>query len=384
MNRVKRYIFSTLIVLFIALAITPAQGGQNYDYRDDSFVKVSSQDCGSKERACVIAAFTGMLVSMNDSRLGTNITEIADKLKTYSDYYQNPNDPNDDGATLNGTINATTYIWGDGDITSGRTLDKTSITNATNPPPPKDVTYPQDGVTMNDHSGRYPTAAEIAKAITEKKKCSVGFVRYDYSKNPWEVIWAHIIRIVAIDATGTEWTDAQGVKHKKTRVLIYDPFHDSLIDTHIEEVGNGPRPTYVYIGAWGQWNLLEDLACISVTKNGNGGGKGGGPGTPKKNPPGGGSKGGGTAGSTKFQCSAGDPNFDPNNPSNVCEDNCPDTDYCDSTACKCLPLPSCGEWQTVVTSGVEPDGGSSTQVCKPDDNDCPPNYTCNDKTCQCE
>lgn len=48
--------------------------------RDETFVPVSSALIGYPENGCVIACVTGMLVSLNDSRIGVDPRNISSKL----------------------------------------------------------------------------------------------------------------------------------------------------------------------------------------------------------------------------------------------------------------------------------------------------------------
>ena len=88
-----------LFSVFFVLAI--------YDIFDSTFVPVTSAECGNQQNNCAIAVATGALVSFHDPNVGTNITEVSDRLKSIT-----PTNDDVDGTNIDDLIHAIAQVWG--------------------------------------------------------------------------------------------------------------------------------------------------------------------------------------------------------------------------------------------------------------------------------
>ena len=224
----------TLFIAIIFLAFFAQAANAQYDVTDTSFIPVSSEECGSKMADCAYATFTGALISLNDSEIGTNVTRIVDLLKNISTYPQAP--------TFNGTINATIFIWNESGTNDTLKITNYTIVNASNPSPNR------------------PNTTTIRDALTKGQPTIVGAVVYN--RTTGVAISPHMVRIVAINFTPKIVNDSNGVPHAMTPVLVYDPYYNVTWPTEIDEPITPGTPSIPHIPIFGQWGVLEDQASF--------------------------------------------------------------------------------------------------------------------------
>lgn len=90
--------FTLLLSAFFVLALV---------YTDQTFVPVSSAECGNQNNNCGIATATSVLVGLNDPSIGTNITAVSEELKSIT-----PEDDDATGTHMNNLIHAMAVAWG--------------------------------------------------------------------------------------------------------------------------------------------------------------------------------------------------------------------------------------------------------------------------------